>query len=387
MHDYLAKPEADYPVEVKLLSSDKENNLYVFGVEAYIRETKAPDGYTYEKSEMPMYMCFVATKDNQGKLVSVSDECYNDLFFVIDTSTDVKLTKEQFGPAAYVVWGEGGNERFAKGYEDSYSGQYRIVDYPMQETLVRVSKYGYEPTEATLNLTGEQLNAITNLKGRVALSGVTMTLEKYDGQNWNFYNYLENKNGDEASSRFITRADGSFIFAKGLAQGTYRITETNIGSDNAAYEMAYSTAYGGSRVFTVGQEPVAISMYNPVKSSIELVKKDTDNKLVNGATFTLTPSKGKAVSATTKDGKALFSGLATDTYTLSESATGLTIEYLDEYLAYYEAGDIIADAGNRKINIGYEYVGNDGAEDTLTWELDADIEIMYTQSCCGQHAD
>ena len=113
----------------------------------------------------------------------------------------------------------------------------------------------------------------------------------------------------------------------------------------------YERVYDGSAedryyYFDVSADNVNISLYNPVKQSLTIEKKDmTDGSTgVSGITFTLTEASGATVTGVTdSSGEALLTGIGTGTYKLTENEKkGYTNQYFGKYFTETYSGESYA---------------------------------------------
>ena len=340
-------------VEQDILWTDDQGNGYV---RVQLVETGAPAGYDNPAGGYGMILYF---RHEAGK----STEVFNDAFYVKDTDGDQPAADpgawalyptEETGPGTY---------RSIEGVTES-TGQYRIVNWPVDNFSVTVRKYGYAVNEQTVGMTSTQLDEyFLTARGRTPLE-VTMKLQRYSGGAWKDYAYPSYSK----STATFTTTGGYFAFPKGLGIGRYRIIETGA---NSAYENIYDGAaltgddYYNTRAyyFQVTHKNVQITMYNPQKRTLSLRKTDIDGAGLAGATFTLTPKTGTALTAVTgQDGSATFSRIGTGVYKLAETvaAPGHSREYLNHYLrsAYangYQYDDTyrLADFASKGIFLGF----------------------------------
>ncbi|MCQ2554568.1 MAG: Cna B-type domain-containing protein [Clostridia bacterium] len=322
--DYAKIDDDGNPVsfEIPRLVKVSENpNYTILGVPVYIRETSAPEKYSYEAGMFPMYLCFVYYHGVGG---TYDTTVFNDAYFVTEAEGNYPLISTQVAPAAVISWVE--DEKEMKYGQPMY----RIVDYPMEDTLVRITKYGYTPTNDTKGLTSAELDEVE--MDRTALSGVVMQIKRFDDESgsYKFFNYVDKAfTNDSSKAEFTTGRDGAYMFAAGLPEGKYQVIESDLKSYKDTYINAYDS-WTNAREFTVGKEAVAVTMYNPKMAELVITKKDTEGNTVNGVTFSLT-ANGNTVTATTGDnGEAKFENLPNGTYKLAETvpaSLGLTGEY------------------------------------------------------------
>ena len=140
-------------------------------------------------------------------------------------------------------------------------------------------------------------------------------------------------------------------FPNGLRTGRYRIIET--AGSNTAYELLYDgkTVDGSvaARYFKVGNDSVTVSMYNPAKLSLSLKKEDLEGTAVSGYNFTLHKKgeSGTYESNTEANGIAQFDYVDSGTYWMSESGSGYSSAYLEEYCGSLSESDCVR-AGERR---------------------------------------
>ena len=269
---------------VTMLSDPDHPDYNIYGIKVNIKETHAPDGYGYSHRTYETYLIFV-DKDPDG--TGNKFRFYSDLYFVKTTETTIHLAEAQEGRLWHAT------EAVAENAYVLGDPLQRIVDYPITNTMVQIYKYGYAPTAATVELALASSTAddysykiATGNYGAVPLSGVTMTLERYDEESgtWKAWDFAAD---DWGSKPFVTEL-GTYYFQNGLPMGKYRVYETDMGTQAAEYENAYLKADGHYREFTVGGVPVDVYMANPEKIDLTITKKNmADNSAVTGMTFKL----------------------------------------------------------------------------------------------------
>lgn len=332
----------------RIFQTDEDGNSYA---RVALVETDAPDGYTRSGTTYYMYMFFrYEEAEEEGK--TKTTESFNDVFYVKDKAAEVDLAEDQDG----IVWGLYATEENAEsGYdqitvtkapEDASQKQYRLVNWPVDNFAVTVTKYGYEPVEgANTGMTSEELDAYYSRgvqDDRVPLANVTMRLERLVDGKWTTYAY-STYDGPKTNGLFTTDVNGYFAFPRGLDIGQYRIVEV---TPDADYENIYDLEIQGegsdytgdaahsqaAYYFDVTADNVDISMYNPKKLTLDIQKKGMKEDPLSGVTFTLTGQSGSSSAETGTDGKARLTGIGNGTYKLAESAAaGHTNEYLNEY--------------------------------------------------------
>lgn len=241
-------------------------------------------------------------KYEEGK----STEIFNDAFYVKEKTGEQPAAE----PTAWALYPTeataGGTYQPVEGVTGA-TGQYRIINWPVDHFSVTVRKYGYTANEQTLGMTSEQLDEyFLTTRGRAPLE-VTMKLQRYANGAWRDYAY-PSYSGPTAT---FTTTDGYFAFPRGLGIGRYRIIE--IGPDSGYENIFDGTSLAGddyynakAYYFQVTHENVQITMYNPQKRSLALRKTGTDGAELAGVTFTLA-GQGETLTAVTKqDGAAAF---------------------------------------------------------------------------------
>lgn len=345
----------------EIFATDKDNNGYV---RVALVETSAPAGYLTGNNTYYMLMFF----ENKAQTTT---ESFNDVFYVKDAAEDVTLAEDQEG----IVWSlyPTAEDQEDKTYskitiehplEDATEGQYRLVNWPVDNFAVTVTDYGYEVDAGTLNKGSDELNehyATGTYTDRVALANVTLRLERLVNGQWQAYTY-DSYDGSGTGGIFTTDENGYFAFPKGLNIGEYRIVEVNMG-ENSGYENVYdladnNTTHTGSvysqaaYYFRVTADNVDITLYNPKKLSLDIKKTDTTGeKNLAGVTFTLSGSSGTITGTTDADGAATLSGIGNGTYKLSETAAaGYSNTYFGKYFAEeYGDNDVYPDL-NKLVN-------------------------------------
>ena len=352
-----------------IFSMDEDDNGYV---RVAVVESNAPSGYMMEKSTYYMYMFF----ENGGE--NKTTEIFNDAYYVKGDHTgadkDVTLAEKQDGItwALYSTRETGpGQYEPATGIQvpadDATSSQYRLVNWPIDKWAVTVQKYGYQVQEDNLGKNSEELDeyyASGVHADRTPLK-VTMLLETYEDGGWRPYAYTS----AHADGKFTTGDDGFFAFPEGLSMGYYRITEV---TEAPGYENTYdgtSITGGAARqdeaayYFQVEADNVHITMYNPAKLSLSVMKTDMEDKSLAGTTFTLTDqntSDNKMTETTGPDGRVEFENVGTGTYKLTETATdGYVGSYFSKYFQETYSGEAYNNDNGGRGNLN-DLVNGDG---------------------------
>lgn len=352
-----------------IFSTDEAGNGYI---RVAVVESNAPNGYMMEKNTYYMYMFFENGGENE------TTEIFNDAYYVKGDHTgadkDVTLAEKQDG----ITWALYSTRETGPGqYEladeiqvpakDATSSQYRLVNWPIDKWAVTVQKYGYQVQEDNLGRNSEELDeyyASGVHADRTPLK-VTMLLETYEDGGWRPYAYTS----AHADGKFTTGDDGFFAFPEGLSMGYYRITEV---TEAPGYENTYdgtSITGGAARqdkaayYFQVEADNVHITMYNPAKLSLSVMKTDMEDKSLAGTTFTLTDqntSDNKMTETTGPDGRVEFENVGTGTYKLTETATdGYVGSYFSKYFRETYSGEAYNNNndGSGKLN---DLVNGDG---------------------------
>ena len=356
-----------------IFSTDENGNGYV---RVAVVESDAPTGYMMEKNTYYMYMFFKNGGEKQ------TTEIFNDAYYVKGDhesadDKDVPLAEEQEG----ITWAMYPTEEAEGQYQpvsdtqapanDQSGSRYRLVNWPIDTWAVTVQKYGYQVQDDNLKKNSEELDkyyASGVHTDRVPLK-VTMLLETYENGAWRPYAYTSS----HADGRFTTDDSGFFAFPEGLPMGSYRITEV---TPAPGYENIYdgSTITGGADrqdkaayYFQVQADNVNITMYNPKKLYLSVMKTDMEENALEGTGFTLTEqgSSGSMTARTGKDGRAEFENVGTGTYKLTESATdGYVGSYFSEYFKETYSGAAYNNNGgkgnlNDLVNGGGIFLGYD----------------------------
>ena len=154
--------------EQDVIWQDGDDNGYV---RVMLVETGVPAGYDNPAGGYGMILYF---KHEEGK----STEVFNDAFYVKDKDE----AQPAADPGAWALYpteetGEG-TYRPIKGVAGT-TDQYRIINWPVDNFSVTVSKYGYAANDQTMGMTSEELDEyFLTAGGRVPLE-VTMKLQRY----------------------------------------------------------------------------------------------------------------------------------------------------------------------------------------------------------------
>lgn len=352
-----------------IFSMDEDGNGYV---RVAVVESNAPSGYMMEKSTYYMYMFFEYGGENK------TTEIFNDAYYVKGdhTGADKEVTlaenQDEITWALYSTRETGaGQYELADGIQvpakDATSSQYRLVNWPIDKWAVTVQKYGYQVQEDNLGKNSEELDeyyASGVHADRTPLK-VTMLLETYEDGGWRPYAYTS----AHADGKFTTGDDGFFAFPEGLSMGYYRITEVTAAP---GYENTYDgTSITGRTArqdmaayyFQVEADNVHITMYNPAKLSLSVMKTDMENDPLAGTTFTLTDqntSDNKMTETTGQDGRVEFKNVGTGTYKLTETATdGYVGSYFSKYFRETYSGEAYNNNNDGSGNLN-DLVNGDG---------------------------
>ena len=298
-----------------------------------LREVSAPAGYNLDVTPHYMEVVFDKAALDNGEEGAQDTVEMNDAYF-IEEGDNPKLSDDEEVTAG-IYWASNENK-------------VRLVNRPVDNYAVTISKYGYEPKNGVnTEMTAEELDGYfeKNYAGRQPLAGVTMTLQRLDtgdpstdeDDTWKEYDYINlcylgEKEGGKAT--FPTQNSGSYSFPNGLVSGQYRVIENGDSTGSAGYESLYGTAET-ARYFTVTDENLHISMYNPKKVSLSIKKGDMKGSAVSGWSFTLNPVNGKGTEVTkltNGSGVAEFTAIDSGTYYLTESGSGYSISFLTKYL-------------------------------------------------------
>lgn len=337
-----------------------------------LEETSAPGGYKEDTGVHHMLLCFADTPEGQ------SSNTFNDVYYVTEAEGDQPLASTQptneWPAAAYKEVksedGTGTKLELIKGIEGN-GKQYRLVNEPQDNFAVTLQKYGYTPkkgidpegTDGTLNKTSQELDTyFAAAQDQRTPLKITMRLQRKtaDGK-WQNYDYEKLGWADAPSDAEFATENGIFSFPKGLMVGDYRIQEV---TGDPGYENIYTGDQGLE--FSVVNENVTLSMYNPAKQSMKIKKTDIDGNPLAGAVFTLTPVKGGtrvSSQATGNDGTAEIENIVSGTYKLSESGSGIIQDYFAQWFqetykdeAYKGLGKFPTDG----IQLGYTTARKDG---------------------------
>ena len=376
-----------YPVDdiIEMSFEGENNQIGIMKIPVTLEEYYSPEPYQngYRAEPYDTYLCFV--DETWGTTANGAQYWYyNDLYFVKTDDKDNDgnplpdaqqhpLAEDQILPTWYIV--KDTNKNVIYGGPGNPQQQLRIVDYPVEKTLVTIHKLGYRPTEDTLNMTSAQLY---HAGYRNMLEDVEMRLEVQNEQG-----------GWDLVTTFKTDENGSYTYPGGLEPDKiYSVYETKLPNTEgnnleSIYEMAYTSE--NRRIFYVGGKPMDIYMANPEKLSLELTKQDINgnniaSNILSQATFTLNPVAGKdgATSEASYDsttGRFNFD-ITTGTYYLTENVPGYTNAYLAQYFAnnYSALADLLD--STKGIDFGYDYQPSGD----VTKDADVIIQHIYPEA-------
>jgi len=358
-------------IDVEVSSFEAGGHTYpCWRIPVTVTETEVPDGFSPTTGTLNMYLVFVdVTAEHKGE-----SWVFNDAYLVttIGQDTTEKLAADQVDTAWYVRNASNASHvvkiNNGNGTGDTVNpSPLRIVNIPTTNTPVHLFKYGYTPNVNTLSMTGDQLNGVDPSSiSRTPLKGVTMVIERKDGNSWKPWNYDAGKEGDygtEAQATFVTEDNGFYRFEKGLPEGTYRIWEKSIGNSapNYNYEITYTKVR--PRVFTVGKSAVELSLYNPAKFRLRIKKTDMNGNPISGVRFMIRKVEGGGVgSVTDNDGVMSLGVFETGNYWIEETMAGYSSAYLQQYLnSTY--GDCMDGFTDKNIGAAFGYIYTSGVSD------------------------
>lgn len=312
----------------ELIWMDEHGNGYI---RVSLEEVSAPGGYKEDTGVHHMLLCFAPPEKENG-----SSTTFNDVYYVTQADGEEALAStqpaDQWAAAAYTEK-EGKTELQPVDGVPGNGQKYRLVNYPQDNFAVTLHKYGYTPVageDGTVDKTSEELDEYFAAgKGERKPLEVTMQLQRKNEEGkWVNYDYDKLTWANSENTARFTTEDGTFEFPRGLMVGDYRILEV---TGDAAYENIYTGNNG--REFSVVDENVTLSMYNPKKLSLSIKKTDMAGQPLSGVTFTLTPVDGgtKASGASGASGIAEIQNITSGFYRLSESGSGISTEYLSQY--------------------------------------------------------
>lgn len=329
----------EYGGSTSVVWTDDEGNGYA---RVMLVETHTPAGYATSTKAYPMILFFEAP-DSENKTTLT----FNDVYYVKEDNTDKPLA-DTIQPDDWPCYPT--RENAAGGYDPithvpdaAVSDQYRLVNMPIDNFAVTVTKYGYEVTDDTLlNQTAAQLDeyfALSDNANKRTPLQVTMQLQRYNGTTgkWQDWAAARDEDGD-ATSTFTTDANGYYAFPNGLGVGRYRLVETKAAA-------GYEKLYDGSALtvddfynrkayyFTVTNENRNLTLYDPAQQSLTLQKQNLDGTALQGAKFTIGGVTG--TFTTGNDGTVAISPIPSGVRILRETAA--PSNYSNQYLAKYLA--------------------------------------------------
>lgn len=359
-----------------IFSTDEQGNGYV---RVAIVEESTVAGYQPFTNTYYMYMYF-QYKENG------TTETFNDAFYVKEAADENVELSQELKPGDFTLYpvNENGTSISVGSGKpaDAVDGQYRFVNWPIDNFAVTVHKYGYEVSKDTLDKDEDQLQEHFNSgadDSRIALPNVEMKIQYFDTSQNNWIDSIPgyDSNSDEYNDKgefvFETDQSGQYTFKKGLNIGYYRIIEI---SGDPGYENIYNgkdlpngveDGKQAAYYFHVYNDNVDINMYNPKKQSLTVHKTDMGEKNIEGVAFTL-KKVGTTIGVeqqTDAQGKTTFTNLDSGNYVLSESID-TNSSYSDNYFTkqfkqtYSNNSDI-----QNLVNSGGLYLGYTTAQSTF----------------------
>ena len=360
------KPQRpSYKVRYELLENEKGWTIYAIPVR--VHEYFAPTGYGFSNMDYRTYLCFVDKtpgNDNTGDVYWY----FSDAYFITkpaDADVDgIMLAENQGGDRSWAIT-DANDKTNTKVLKHSTLHDLRIVDYPMKNPMVTVHKFGYDPFQKDATATGKTAEELFNdgsVKKTSNMNGVEMKLERLvstDPAVWEAWDYVNDSEPAGAVPNIVIEGDGTddnpygtYTFPVGLPMGTYRLVEVDLKGWKDDYELAYTNAR--ARVFTVPKEGCVVYMANPMKFDLTVLKVDAETgDPVANVGLTLTPSNTQGTPKTNADGTYTFAELGTNTYKLTESATGT--DYSAEYYKKYADTAWAGLVNGTGLTLGYAY--------------------------------
>ena len=324
------------PKGTGLLWEDRAGNGYA---RVELVETGAPGGYYASQNSYSMVLFFRAAADG------TTSETFNDGYYVKEKDAKVESADNVTDKWVCYPTDEQGKKlevNLSGAGLELAEGQYRLINMPVDNFAVTVTKYGYTVTADTLNKTAQELNdyyAAHSDKDDRELLNVTLQLERYNGttEEWAPYNYPVPEGTTPTNELKVE--DGYAAFPRGLGVGRYRLVEKgNVTGYENLYDGTKRTDENGyytknAYYFTVTNDNVNLTLYNPAMFDLSIQKKDQDgNAITDKATFALKGTANRTVN--TKNGTATFENLPSGNYTLSETKApdGYSGAYLNAWM-------------------------------------------------------
>lgn len=360
-----------------IFSTDEQGNGYV---RVAIVEESTVAGYQPFTNTYYMYMYF---QNKKGE----TTETFNDAFYVKSDDPDSSKLSQEIPSGKFTLYPADetgkpiGVGNVAGKPADAVEGQYRFVNWPIDNYAVTVHKYGYEVSKDTLDKDEDQLQEHFNSgadDSRIALPNVELKIQYFDTSQNKWIDSIPgyDTNSDEYNDKgefvFETDQSGQYTFKKGLNIGYYRIIEVK-------GDPGYENIYNGEKIssvtdgdiaayyFHVYNDNVDINMYNPKKQSLTVHKTDMSGTDIKGVAFTL-KKVGTTIGVeqqTDAQGKTTFTNLDSGNYVLSESID-TNSSYSDNYFTkqfkqtYSNNSDI-----QNLVNSGGLYLGYTTAQSTF----------------------
>lgn len=305
-----------------IIWEDGSGNGYV---RVMLKETSTPGGYDMATQEFKLIMYFEKGED--------PTEIFNDVYYVKTDDQDITLAEDQDDWGFYPTKEEDEGNFALVDVDGMDEVQYRLVNWPVDNFAVTVTKYGYEVTDQNLGLNAAELDDyFLKQTGRGTLSGAQFKLQRYSTTNgWVDYSYSANN-----ETTFTTDENGYFAFPNGLGVGRYRLIEIK-GSDQ------YENIYNGKDItgesyynkyayyFNVTNDNVHISLYNPKNIDIAITKQTITGEPLSGASFQLVGAA--TITGVDNGGTITFSNIGSGEYKLEETAA--PSDYDNGYLGLY----------------------------------------------------
>ncbi len=230
----------------------------------------------------------------------------------------------------------------------------QIVNMPVLNYSLTVTKYGYDLTSDTVNKTDDELDDYFEdyPQSLVPLESI-FALQRYDSttKTWKYYSYSAKAYVDSASDAQFTTDSTTGQFEATLPLGYYRLIEVSVANNKTNYEVILdgtnvtakdNTTTKAVRYFRITSENSGkntVNVYDPQSVDLYIEKYSlSGTQITSGMTFTLTAEDGTVYTidsdnydSTTKSYKLI--NLPAGAYTVSEpvSNSSVTDDYFEPF--------------------------------------------------------
>ena len=331
----------------KLITDDKgriTGNLYPGEYEA--KEVKTPSKYI-----QPSVQKFTIEQTTNDNPAPVQLFFYNELkkgsLEITKTAYDGFIENVEFSLISNEnsdeVYNEITNENGIAKFEDLPIGEYTLWEKNIGEQYVEIGSIN------VVIYYNEITKKSVENKPKDGYLKVIKTSESKNLKGFEFEVTGTTWDNKEIKKSYITDENG--LIAEKLPTGTYTVEEINVPS---YFKVPKKQIFELNPYYTE-DEPLVINMENKYKRGSLMIRKSSEDGLIEGVAFTLkgTADNGELINLTAltdKDGIASFEDIPIGKYTLDEISAPRYVEFekqeieiTDEQITYYNAENVLRD--------------------------------------------